>query len=75
LGGGMGFRFDPNISRDTFAPNNTPVYLANTNLYAFKVDTGFLLNISRIFTKIEVSYDNVLGFSVGTGIGFGSKLY
>ncbi|MDE5797536.1 MAG: hypothetical protein K2H73_00700, partial [Treponemataceae bacterium] len=40
LGGGMGIRFDPNNSSDTFAPNNTPVYLANTNLYAFKVDTG-----------------------------------
>lgn len=75
LGGGMGFRFDPDNDSESFVPHNTPVYLADTRLYAFKVDTGFLLNISRIFTKIEVSYDNIIGFSVGTGIGFGSKLY
>ena len=42
---------------------------------ALKANTGLLLNISYLFTKIEVSYDTVQGFSVGAGIGLALEAY
>ncbi|MDE6719086.1 MAG: hypothetical protein K2J68_04430 [Treponemataceae bacterium] len=60
LGGGLGLRF----------ANNAPSNLASTGYFAFKGNTGVLFNISRVFTKVDFAYDNVMGFSVGLGMGF-----
>lgn len=71
LGGGVGLRFD--FSNEYGAPNEIAGIL-DTGYFAFKVDTGFIINISHLFTKVEVSYNNVFGFSVGAGVGFGLEL-
>lgn len=71
LGGGVGLRFD--FSNEYGAPNKIAGIL-DTGYFAFKVDTGFIINISHLFTKVEVSYNNVFGFSVGAGVGFGFEL-
>ena len=71
LGGGVGLRFD--FSNEYGAPNKIAGIL-DTGYFAFKVDTGFIINISHLFTKLEVSYNNVFGFSVGAGVGFGFEL-
>lgn len=73
LGVGIGLRFDALNKENHYEPDDDIEWLAGTGLFAFRAHTGFLFNISRIFTKIDVSYDNVIGFSVGTGIGFGLK--
>ena len=57
--------------------NNVACYIGggigiqNSLSSAYKVDAGLILNISHIFTKVEVSYNNVLGLCVGTGLGIG----
>lgn len=61
LGGGVGLRF---------YPDNAPSNLASTSYFAFKANTGVLFNISRVFTKVDFAYDNVIGLSVGLGMGF-----
>ncbi len=61
LGGGLGMRFNL---------DNAPSNLARTGYFAFKGNTGVLFNISRVFTKVDFAYDNVMGFSVGLGMGF-----
>lgn len=71
LGGGAGVRFD--TSNEYGAPKSGNG-LVDTGYFAWKADTGFILNLSCIFTKIEVSYNNVIGFSVGAGVGFGIEL-
>lgn len=72
LGIGIGLRFDTS-NDDNYVPGKIE-YLARTGWFAFKGDIGLLLNISQIFyTKIGAAYDNVLGFSVEAGIGFGFK--
>lgn len=71
LGGGVGLRFD--FSNEYGAPNKIAGIL-DTGYFAFKVNTGFIINISHLFTKVEVSYNNVFGFSVGAGVGFGFEL-
>lgn len=71
VGVGAGLRFDSLKKENYYEPDNDISLLAGTGWFAFRINTGFLLNISRIFTKIDVSYDNVIGFSVGAGIGFG----
>ena len=72
LGIGFGLRFDTS-NDDNYVPGKIE-HLARTGWFAFKGDIGFLLNISQIFyTKIGAAYDNVLGFSVEAGIGFGFK--
>lgn len=71
LGGGVGLRFD--FSNEYGAPNKIAGIL-DTGYFAFKVDTGFIINISHLFTKLEVSYNNVFGFSVGAGVGLGFEL-
>ena len=35
---------------------------------------GCIINISHLFTKVEVSCNYVFGFSVGAGVGFGLEL-
>ena len=69
--GGAGVRFD--TSNEYGAPKSGNG-LVDTGYFAWKADTGFILNLSCIFTKIEVSYNNVIGFSVGAGVGFGIEL-
>ncbi len=71
LGGGVGLRFD--TANEYGAPGKISG-LPNTGYFAFKVNTGFIINISHLFTKVEVSYNNVFGFSVGAGVGFGFEL-
>lgn len=71
LGGGVGLRFD--TANEYGAPGKISG-LPDTGYFAFKADTGFIINISHLFTKVEVSYNNVFGFSVGAGVGFGLEL-
>lgn len=71
IGGGAGLRFD--TSNEYGAPKSGNG-LVDTGYFAWKADTGFILNLSCIFTKIEVSYNNVIGFSVGAGVGFGLEM-
>ena len=71
VGGGAGLRFD--FSNEYGAPNEI-AGIPDTGYFAFKVDTGFIINISHLFTKIDISYNNVFGFSVGAGVGFGFEL-
>lgn len=71
IGGGVGLRFD--VANDYGAPK-TMEGIPDTGYFAWKVDTGLIINISRIFTKIEVSYNNVFGFSFGAGVGYGVEL-
>lgn len=68
IGGGVGLRFD---SKEKYYSSS---YIVNTGYFAFKADTGFIVNLGSLFSKIEVSFDNVTGFSAGAGIGFGLKL-
>lgn len=65
IGGGVGLMFDSQNK------HNKPD--KKTGYFAWKVDTGFLFTFSRVITKIELSYDNALGFAMGTGIGLGLK--
>ena len=71
LGGGVGLRFD--TANEYGAPGKISG-LPDTGYFAFKADTGFIINISHLFTKVEVSYNNIFGFSVGAGVGFGLEL-
>lgn len=64
LGGGIGLRFD-------FASEGWVQEDWKTSWIGLKANTGFIVNFSSLFTKIEVSYNNVYGFSVGVGIGLG----
>ena len=67
IGGGFGLRFD-------FASDNCMQEDWQTGPLALKANTGFVINISHFVTKIDVSYNNIYGFSVGAGIGFGWEL-
>lgn len=71
LGGGVGLRFD--FSNEAGIPKNI-TGIPNTGYLAWKANTGFIINFSRLFTKIDISYNNVFGFSVGAGVGFGLEL-
>lgn len=71
LGGGVGLRFD---TANEYGTPGQISGLPENGYFAFKVDTGFIINISHLFTKVEVSYNNVYGFSVGAGVGFGFEL-
>ena len=66
LGGGLGLRFD--FSCDNWVQEDW-----TTGYLALKANTGFLINVSNVFTKIDLSYNNVSGFSIGTGIGIGIR--
>ncbi len=55
IGGGAGLYIDS--EHDTSA--------------AYKVDSGFLFITFPFSAKLQVSYDNVLGLSVGAGVGIG----
>ncbi len=72
FGGGLGVRFD--FSNDDWIPT-VQDGLAGDNKFAWKIDTGFLINISKLFTKIEFSYNNVIGFSTSLGVGFSFREY
>ena len=75
-GGGVGLRFDALNKNKHYAPDRDPSdtrgleYKANTGWFAFKANTGVLFSTSWITTKIDVAYDNVMGFSAGLGLGF-----
>ena len=68
IGGGVGLRFD-------FAGENWAQEEWKTGYLALKANTGFLINISHLFTKVDISYNNVTGFSAGVGIGIGLEAY
>ena len=72
-GGGIGLRFD--FSEDWASPksggNHWYSNLPGTGWFAFKIDTGVLINLSHAFMKLQVSYDNVLGPSFEAGLGWG----
>ena len=70
FGGGIGLRFDALNKDKRYAPKKDVTHLPGNSWFAFKANAGFLFNISRVFTKIDVAYDNVLGFSAGVGMGF-----
>ena len=80
-GFGIGLRFDTSATllcpgvdswlKDTWADE---LWFANMAYFAFKINTGFILNISKIFTKIDISYNNVFGFSVSAGLGWGVNI-
>ena len=74
IGVGAGLRIDTMNKENYYAPDNNIQYLAGTGMFAFTADAGLILNLGAFFTKIDVSYDNVLGFSVGAGVGFGLEL-
>lgn len=67
LGGGVGLRFD--VSNKNGIPKKSN--LVDSGYFAWKVDTGFIINLSHFFTKVDVSYNNIIGFSMGVGVGFG----
>lgn len=71
LGGGVGLRFD--FSNKAGIPK-TIAGIPDTGYLAWKANTGFIINFSRLFTKIDISYNNVFCFSVGAGLGFGLEL-
>ena len=71
VGGGAGLRFD---FSNRYGKPNEIAGIPDTGCFAWKAETGFIINISHLFTKVEVSYNNVFGFSVGAGVGFGLKL-
>ncbi|MGP1511967.1 MAG: hypothetical protein ACTTIT_05565 [Treponema sp.] len=74
LGGGAGLRFEASNKDNFFAPKDSaPV--SQTSLFAFKVQTGLMINLPYFITKIEVAYDNVLGLSVGAGVGICLETY
>lgn len=70
IGGGAGLRFD--FSNEYSIPKNQSG-LINTSYLALKANVGIIINISHFFTKADISYNNVTGFSVGVGTGFGLK--
>ena len=70
LGGGFGLRLDFDQSSNYWAQEDW-----STGYLALKANTGFIINLSHLFTKIDVSYNNVTGFSVGAGIGLGAIAY
>ncbi|MGP1563763.1 hypothetical protein [Filifactor alocis] len=71
IGGGAGLRFDfSNVYGASIKMEGIP----DTGYFAWKADTGFIINIPHLFTKVEVSYNNVYGFSMGAGLGFGLEL-
>lgn len=65
IGSGLGVRFD--TKKEYFVPSSDMIL--NTGYFAFKANTGVLLNLAFLMLKIEVSLDSVLGFSAGTGLG------
>ncbi|MCF0241892.1 MAG: hypothetical protein HUK25_04595 [Treponema sp.] len=69
-GGAFGLRFDASNSEDGFSQKSSAI-LSFTKYFALKADAGVMLNLSRVFTKFEVAYYNVLGFTLGAGIGIG----
>ena len=68
LGGGIGLRFD--FSNESNKPGKIDG-IVDSGYFAWKASTGCLVNFKNIFTKIEASYNNVIGFSTSVGIGFG----
>lgn len=72
IGGGLGLRLDP--SNESGAPREElkkESYCLDTGWLALKAEFGLLINISALFTKWELSYNNVFGFSTSAGIGIG----
>ncbi|MCR5613777.1 hypothetical protein [Treponema sp.] len=68
IGGGIGLQFDFSNTKALPRGGNG---IVDTGYFAWKVDTGLIINLSKFFTKLEVSYNNVIGFSMGAGLGFG----
>lgn len=74
IGGGLGLRFDTSNKDEQYvAKDSAPI--PQTGLFAFKANTGFLFNLSYFLAKVEVAYDNVIGFSVGAGVGIEFEMY
>ena len=70
IGGGVGLRGDFSNKENIYVPK---IYEKNS-LVALKAETGFVVNISVLCAKVEISFDNILGLNVGAGIGFGMEI-
>ena len=70
IGGGAGLRFDTSNQNAGYGPK----IMNQTGYLALKANTGFLINISNFFTRVELSYNNIFGFSAGAGIGIGLEM-
>jgi len=66
LGCGLGVRFDTSVPGGLPEAKNA---FYNAGYFAWDIETGLLFNLSSFSTKIQVSYNNIIGFSVGIGIG------
>ena len=72
LGGGVGLRFD--FSNDTWLPREQEG-LVGHSWFAWEVETGLVLNFYNFFSKLGVSYNNVIGFSASVGVGLAIESY
>ncbi|MBQ7613019.1 MAG: hypothetical protein IJU92_08110 [Spirochaetaceae bacterium] len=70
IGAGLGLRFDKDSSM--LLPKSKPGLL-NLTYIAFKAEVGAMVIFTNFYGKINISYSNALGFSVGFGIGVGGK--
>lgn len=70
IGGGLGLRFDKDSSM--LLPKSKQGLL-NLAYIAFKAEVGAMVIFTNFYGKINISYSNALGFSLGFGIGVGGK--
>ena len=72
VGGGLGVGFDGNKKEEI--ENSKETYdFTDSFFLSYKLSLGLVLNISSLVAKVELSFNDILGFSVGAGImlGFG----
>lgn len=66
-GVGIGLRFDASNDENSYRPKGYNI----TGPIALKIDTGVILSYTKYFAKVGIGYDNVMGLSIGAGLGFG----
>lgn len=72
VGGGLGVGFDGNKKEEI--ENSKETYdFTDSFFLSYKLSLGLVLNISSLVAKVELSFNDILGFSAGAGImlGFG----
>ena len=72
VGGGLGVGFDGNKKEEI--ENSGETYdFTDSFFLSYKLSLGLVLNISSLVAKVELSFNDILGFSAGAGImiGFG----
>ena len=70
IGAGLGLRFDKD---STILLPKSKQGLLNLAYIAFKAEVGAMVIFTNFYGKINISYSNALGFSLGFGIGVGGK--